>query len=130
MFKVNHVAISVNDLKKSLGFYKEFGFDIVKEFHDENVDIIHLKLDNVILEIFHYIVNNELPEHAKDLAIDLKTVGNKHFGLGVKNILEAKEFIESKGIYKEEIKIVQGRLGSPYFFIKDPDGILIEIIQK
>lgn len=130
MFVFNHTTISVNNLSKSLEFYKQFGFNIVKEYHDEIVDIYHLKLNNVILEIFHYVDYFDLPEHAKDLGVDLKTIGNKHFGLGVKDILKAKEYIESKGIYKEEIKIVQGRLGKPYFFIKDPDGILMEIIQE
>lgn len=30
----------------------------------------------------------------------------------------------------DEITITIGRLGKPYFFIKDPDGILVEIIEK
>lgn len=87
-----------------------------------------LKLGNMILEIFHYSDQNELPEHSKNLAIDLKTVGNKHFGIGVRDIIEAKKFVEDNKLNESEISITKGRLGKPYFFIKDPNGILMEII--
>lgn len=130
MFVVNHVTLSVKNLEKSLEFYKKFGFEIAKEYHNDLVDIVHLRLNNVILEIFHYTDNLNLPDHSKDLGVDLKTIGNKHFGLGVADIQQAKNFIESNKICSDKIKIVQGRLGKPYFFIKDPDGILMEIIEE
>ena len=130
MFNINHVTISVSNLEKSLDFYKKFGFDFVKEYHDSAVDIVLMRLKNVILEIFHYNENLPLPEHSKELSVDLKTLGNKHFGLGVENISKAEKFVRQSGICEGEINIVQGRLGKPYFFIKDPDGILIEIIEE
>ncbi len=130
MFNFNHVTISVGNLEKTINFYKKFGFIIHKEYHDENVDIVMLKLNNMILEIFHYIENNKLPEHSKNLNIDLKTIGNKHFGLGVKDIEIAKKFIEENKLNDDEIIINKGRLGKPYFFIKDPNGILMEIIEE
>lgn len=130
MFNFNHVTISVDNLEKTLNFYKKFGFIIHKEYHDENVDIMMLKLNNMILEIFHYIENNKLPDHSKDLSIDLKTIGNKHFGLGVKDIEMAKKFVKENQLNDNEIIINKGRLGKPYFFIKDPNGILMEIIEE
>ncbi len=130
MFSINHVTISAKNLNETIEFYKKFGFEDKKEYTDENVDIVCLKLNNTILEIFHYPDNEELPEHSKDLGKDLKTVGNKHFGLGVKNINEAKEFVEKNKLNDTEIVIHQGRLGKPYFFIKDPNGILMEIIEE
>ena len=130
MFNFNHVTISVDNLENTLNFYKKFDFIIHKEYHDENIDIVMLKLNNMILEIFHYIENNKLPEHSKNLNKDLKTIGNKHFGLGVKNIEMAKKFIEKNKLNDNEIIINKGRLGKPYFFIKDPNGILMEIIEE
>lgn len=130
MFNFNHVSISVEDLEKTLDFYKKFGFEIHKEYHDDTVDIVMLKLNGIILEIFHYFEHNALPEHSKDLNVELKTIGNNHFALGVRDINEAKEFVEKNNLYNGEITIKQGRLGKPYFFIKDPSGILIEIIEE
>lgn len=131
MFSFNHVSISTDNLEKSLEFYKKFGFKRKKEYHDEMVDIVMISLENMILEIFHYHQEKKpLPEHSKNLEVDLKTVGNKHFGLGVKNIEEAKKFIEENNLNDSEIIINQGRLGKPYFFIKDPNGILMEIIEE
>lgn len=130
MFSFNHVTISVDNLDKTLEFYKKFGFENYKEYHDESVDIVMLKLGNMILEIFHYQEKEQLPEHSKDLGIDLKTIGNKHFGLGVKDIMEAKKIVEDNKLNDSEIIINKGRLGKPYFFIKDPNGILMEIIEN
>ena len=130
MFNFNHVTISVENLENTLKFYEKFGFEMHKEYHDENLDIIMLKLGNMIFEIFHYQERAQLPEHSKDLNIDLKTIGNKHFGLGVKDIMEAKKFVESNKLSDNEVTISKGRLGKPYFFIKDPNGILMEIIEE
>lgn len=52
MFNFNHVTISVDNLEETLNFYKIFGFEKHKEYHDENVDIVMLKLGNMILETF------------------------------------------------------------------------------
>lgn len=57
----------------------------------------------MILEIFHYMENNKLSEYSKDLTMDLKTIGNKHFGIGVKDINEAKRFIEENKLNDSEI---------------------------
>lgn len=130
MFSFNHVTISADNLKRTLEFYEKFGFKKHKEYHDESVDIIMLKLKDMILEIFHYQLKDELPEHSKDLVRDLKTIGNKHFALGVKNINEAKKFVEDNKLNNGEIIINKGRLGKDYFFIKDPNGILMEIIEE
>lgn len=130
MFSFNHVTISADNLDKTLEFYKKFGFENHKEYHDESVDIVMLKLEDMILEIFHYQEKEQLPEHSKNLGIDLKTVGNKHFGLGVKDIRKAKKFVEDNKLSDSEITINKGRLGKPYFFIKDPNGILMEIIEE
>ena len=130
MFSFNHVTISVENLDETLEFYKKFGFVEYKEYHDDNVDIVMIQLEKMILEIFHYKEKEELPEHSKELVKDLKTIGNKHFALGVKDINKAKEFVEKNNLCKSEIIINKGRLGKPYFFIKDPNGILMEIIEE
>jgi glyoxylase I family protein len=37
--------------------------------------------------------------------------------------------LAARGIVEKDIEITQGRTGPRYFFITDPDGILVEISQ-
>ena len=111
LFSFNHVTIGVSDVNKNIEFYKKFGFVIEKEFETDDMKIVLMKLNNVILEMFWYKKHDELPEHSKDLNRDLMTVGNKHFGLGVKNLEKAIEFIKENNLYNDEIAINKGRMG-------------------
>ena len=131
MFNVNHVSISVKDMKKSIEFYKKFGFEDFKSWkaEDGSIEINMLKLKGTVLEMFCYKEFAELPETTKDTATDLPIIGTKHFALGVENIETAKEFVLANKIC-EEVNIKVGRLGKPYFFINDPNGILVEIIEN
>lgn len=131
MFNVNHIAISVTNRETSIDFYKKFGFEEFKSWKadDNSIKIDMLRLNDVVLEIFCYENYKDLPETAKDTATDLPIVGVKHFALGVDNIEKGKKFvIENNFCSNVEIKV--GRLGKPYFFITDPDGIQIEIIEE
>ena len=131
MFNINHVAISVTDIKRSIEFYKKFGFQEFKSWkaEDDSIKINMLKLNNTVLEIFCYKEYTDLPETAKTTATDLPILGTKHFALGVDDIEKAKEFVIKNDIC-ENIDIKRGRLGKQYFFINDPDGILVEIIEN
>lgn len=131
MFQINHVAISVTNMERSVSFYKKFGFKEYKSWkaEDESIQISMLKLGDTILEIFCYQENKKLPETAKSTTTDLPVIGTKHFAFGVDEIEKAKSFVIENNIY-ENIDIKVGRLGKPYFFIQNPDGILVEIIEN
>lgn len=131
MFNFNHVAISVTNAEESIEFYKKFGFEEFKSWkaEDESIKINMLKLNNTVLEMFCYKEYAKLPETANTTATDLPVLGTKHFALGVENIEQAKEFVIKNEI-ANDIEIKVGRLGKPYFFIKDPNGILMEIIEE
>ncbi len=131
MFNVNHIAISVTNMERSMEFYKKFGFKDFKSWkaEDESIKITMLKLNNTVLEIFCYKQYKNLPETAKSTATDLPILGTKHFALGVEKIEEAKKFVLENKIC-ESVDIKTGRLGKEYFFINDPDGILVEIIEN
>lgn len=131
MFNISHVAISVTNSEKSIEFYKKFGFKEFKSWkaEDESIKINMLKLNNMVLEIFCYKEYKDLPETARTTSTDLPILGTKHFALGVENIEKVKDFVLENDIC-QSVDIKTGRLGKQYFFINDPDGILVEIIEN
>jgi len=130
MFKFHHTAITVSNVEKSLNFYKKFGFEKVAQWqsNDKSKRIIHLKLDDFYLELFWQKDNKPAPESTQNLETDLAIRGVKHFGLSVDSIEKAREKILNGGL-AVEISITDGKTDVKYFFIKDPDGILLEILE-
>lgn len=131
MLKFDHVALSITDANESIKFYEKLDFSLSQRWDDPNgnLSIILMKNSNMILEMFCYKNYKALPEYRHELSSDLEVIGTKHFGLCVENINEAAKILCDKGICFNP-QIAKGRLGRDYFFIKDPNGILIEIIQE
>jgi glyoxylase I family protein len=129
-FTVHHAAISSTDMTKSIAFYELFGFIVVLHWKDPDgeSEIAHLKLGGNFLEIFWYRDQIPAPESAKTLATDLPRIGVKHFALKVDSVHEAKSFVAKNDI-ASNVEIQQGKTGVAYFFIKDPSGILLEILE-
>lgn len=132
MFNIDHYAISISNAEKSIDFYKKLDFSIVKDWEADNksLRIVHMMNENFILEMFCYTDSVAIPEFTNNLNTDLKVKGSKHFGLWVDDLDTAANYLVDVGILQEKPTISQGRLGRPYFFIKDPDGIFVEIISK
>ncbi|MFQ5345761.1 MAG: VOC family protein [Mariprofundus sp.] len=130
MFSFHHVALSVSDLEASVAFYDLLGFRPVFRWRaeDESLAIVHLKQGEALLELFCFSSHVAAPESSKQLATDLPRIGIKHFGVRVADVQLAKERMDSLGL-AEGIKIVHGRTGIDYFFLADPDGILVEVVE-
>lgn len=131
MFQPDHYAISVSDADRSIAFYQKLEFGVIKDWSapDSSVRIVHMESGGIILELFCYREHENTPEFVKSLTRDLQVNGSKHMGLGVHNLKEAAGYLVKAGVVEKEPEIVKGRLGRDYFFIKDPDGIFVEIIE-
>jgi len=133
MYAIHHVALSVTNRETSIDFYEKLGFTEVHfwEADDKNLSITHLKLgdSDFILELFCFASPQSAPDSIHATATDLPVIGTKHFGLKVDSIEVARDDLTAKGIVKPDIAITQGRTGPRYFFIEDPDGILVEIAE-
>lgn len=132
MFNIDHYAISISNTERSIEFYKKLDFNVVKDWEadDKSLRIVHMMNGGFILEMFCYAESGDLPEFSQNLNSDLKVKGSKHFGLWVDDLEIVGDYLVSVGILQEKPVISQGRLGRPYFFVKDPDGIFVEIISK
>ena len=132
MFSFDHVSLSVKKLSETINFYKIFGFEVFNQYEseDKSIRIVMLKNnDNEYIELFNYSNYKENPEYMKSLSTDLPVIGTKHMAFRVKDIKKVKEYVEENDISKN-VNITSGKLGRKYFFINDPNGILIELIEE
>lgn len=124
--KFLHTMIRVKDLDKSYKFYtEELGFveSRRKEFPDKEFDLVYLKLPaspDYELELTY----NYDQEEAYDLGN-----GYGHIAISHPDIKSFREELSNKGYEVTELRGLSDNLDK-YFFVTDPDGYKIEIIQK
>ena len=130
-FSIDHTAISVSNLDISLKFYTEtFGFtcERIIDIPDGNSRIALLKKEDFTIEMFQFINPQPYPNTDGILIDDLKKIGVKHIALRVKDIRAAAASLKEKEV--EFInEPVRGARGYYRFFIKDPDGIPLELTE-
>lgn len=129
--KINHVAFTVNSIEESINWYKTtLGFTFLDEYQNADMKIARIKLDNVILELFNFGPNTKsMPNYHGDLTSDLQTVGTKHLCIQVPDLEKILPLLQSNAV-----EIVgqpdAAYFGGKYIFIKDCNGILIELYQQ
>ena len=114
--QINHVTTMVKDTARAMEFYNNLlGIKQIQSQVD-NPAITWLQLDNGVM--VHLIETAEAP--AKP--------GNIHHAFQVDNLEETQEILENNGF-----EILRGGIrydGQAYFFIEDPDGYKIELVQR
>ncbi len=130
-YKPHHTAISVRDLGPSLKFYETLGFKQVHRYDEDDgsMSIVHLKLGGTFLELFVYKENEQARSLDYELTSDLKKIGVKHIALQADDIEAALKDLKAKGLADQNTQITAGRTKVSYFFIKDPDGVWVEIVR-
>jgi catechol 2,3-dioxygenase-like lactoylglutathione lyase family enzyme len=115
---VAHIALYVHDIAKTRAFYKEFlGYE--EPFHLDNPDgslhITWIKVnDGQYIELF--------PEKSADAG------RLYHISVEVDNAEAMLAYLGAQGI-KVKDKVSKGRIGNSNFFVNDPDGHAVEIVQ-
>ena len=128
--KLGHVAISVASLARSSAFYKKFfGLRLAGRYSFKNKGLNIAILKGAFnLELFEFQKHKPLPQYRKSLDNDLRTFGVKHFSLKTKNITAAyNKFKKARVKFATDLRVFAD--GKRYFFIKDPDGILVEVME-
>ncbi len=118
IFGLSHMAFYVHDLDRSRAFYKDFlGFDEPYSLtnKDGSLHLTWIKInDRQTLELF--------PE--KEAGTDRLY----HLAIETDDAEGMRQYLASKGV-KVPDKLPFGRIGNANYFITDPDGHIVEIVE-
>ena len=126
MSKAIHSMIRVSDSVKSVNFYEmAFGLTVADTFDFENFTLIYL--------------SNEETEFELELTVNKARVGPYELGDGyghiafsVADIHAEHERLSALGFSPGDVKSLDhnGKKLATFFFLEDPDGYKIEILQR
>lgn len=119
---VHHVAVIVSDYKRSREFYVEkLGFEVIRENYRAERDDwkLDLRLGDMELEIFGMSFAPARPSYPE-------ACGLRHLAFRVDDIDEAVEWLASRGIETETVRM-DSFTGKRMTFFHDPDGLPLEL---
>jgi len=123
--QLHHVAIICSDYERSKRFYTEvLGFTIDNEVYRKERASYKLDLSlngQYIIELFSFPDPPPRPTRPE-------ATGLRHISFGVKDVEQSVEFLKSKNIIAEPIRIDE-YTGRKFTFFNDPDNLPIEIYE-
>ncbi len=126
MAKAIHSMIRVLERERSVDFYrKAFGLEVADVFDFETFTLIYLSNEETEFEV--ELTVNKGQETPYDLGN-----GYGHIAFTVDNIEAEHERLSSLGFNPGDIKTLdhEGKKLATFFFLEDPDGYKIEILQR
>jgi len=126
MAKAIHSMIRVLDEQRSVNFYNQaFGLEIADRLDFEKFTLVYLSNDECPFEL--ELTVNKGREEPYDLGD-----GYGHFAVLVEDLESEHARFEAAGLNPR--KIVEfapdGKLVGKFFFVADPDGYEIEVLQR
>jgi glyoxylase I family protein len=111
--QIDHVSVVITDVARSRRFYGELlGLKEIPRPHTFDFVVVWYDLGNQHLHLL-----------LKDRA---DTISPRHFALRVTDVAAARTYFQSHGVPVQETTLIPG---ADRFFIADPDGNRIEVIQ-
>ena len=122
---IGHIAINAKDIEKSLDFYKRV-LGLPEAFRLQNADgslwLVYVKTGPVdFIEIFAGA--SQGPERQNDHQ------GIKHYCLWVDDLAATLKDLQAKGVAIDPSRVRVGRSGCRQYFVADPDGVQIELME-
>lgn len=126
-----HVGLSVYHMDESIDWYRRvLGYELVKDdgfLPPLQARVCFLERDGFQLELFEYVSPKPLPDDRKTPDSDLQTVGTKHLAFFVQDMSAIKAHLRAENV---EIAHEAEMNGEAVLFLRDCNGILIELIEK
>lgn len=130
MLKALHVGISVRNMEESIEWYKKnLDFEVVTDFYAPPLKarIVFIENNGFQIELFQYDDPKPLPEDRLLPNADIQTIGTKHGAWAVDDMDAYLARFAANGVdiaHKAEMQ------GDKVTFIRDCNGVLIELIQQ
>ncbi len=122
---VHHIAVICSDRERSLEFYcGVLGLRVVKEHFRSERDSWKIDLalgDCYVVELFTF------PSPPPRVS-NPEACGLRHLAFAVRDIEDARDELSRKGVAHEELRTDE-YTGKRFFFLRDPDGLPIEIYE-
>ncbi len=121
-----HIGIRVKNFSRSIGFYRQLGFEVTREDYRENVVVVK-HLSGLELNLLDSATTEN---EQRNILMDEKEryPGVTHIALRVSDIALAERTIKSFGLAITEGPVTFGD-GSTSIFFRDPDRNVIELSQ-
>jgi len=123
---IHHAAIICSDYERSKYFYTSLlKLEIIAENYREKRDSykLDLKLPNGgQIEIFSFLDSPKRPSFPEAL-------GLRHLAFNVDSVEDVKDYLISKGVDVEPIRVDE-YTGRKFTFFSDPDGLPLELYQE
>ncbi len=126
MAKIIHSMIRVLDLERSIHFYKDvLNMKVVKSLDFSDFSLVYLRNNEADFEIELTLNKGRVEPYSMG-------DGYGHIAIVVDNLEQKHEILEKMGYLPLPIKqfIYDGKLLAKYFFIQDPDGYRIEVLER
>lgn len=118
--------IRVSDKERSIAFYTmAFNLEVVATFDFDGFTLIYMSNKETEFEL--ELTVNKSQNQPYDLGD-----GYGHLALSVDDIHEAQQRMTTLGLNPGDVKSLEhgGQKLATFFFIKDPDGYKIEVLQR
>ena len=124
---INHVGLRIRDLARSRAFYEKLGFEfIIGPIGPEPVAVMeHPSGVNI-----NFILNASNDASGDNILMDVpaKHTGYTHMALEISDRESVKQQLTKAGVsITETVELPDGAV---FFFIRDPDGNVIEFHQS
>ncbi len=126
MAKAIHMMVRVLDEKASVDFYeKAFGLKIADRFEFDGFTLVYLRNPENDFEVELTINHGRTEPYTHG-------TGYGHIALAVDNLDAEHQRFTDLGLSPNPVKEFHrdGKLMAKFFFVQDPDGYKIEVLQK
>lgn len=126
MAKAIHSMIRVLDENRSVDFYsKAFGLKVADRFAFDGFTLVYLRNEDADFEVELTINHGRSEPYALG-------DGYGHLAVAVDDVNAERERLISLGFGPTPVKDFEheGRLLARFFFVQDPDGYKIEVLQR